>query len=138
MKLKKKSMYLIHLVQPSTPMVNVRQTDSALGSEDGGRYRNVQRTQSRLDRKSRLQLGDNSQLLPPLPRGLSTPSRSQQHSGLLVGAFKIKHRFTDRLRHFGTGLQHSSLPLLYSAQNILVLQVSHLLSNVLPVRWNLW
>lgn len=31
MKLKKKSMYLIHLVQPSTPMVDVGLTDMARG-----------------------------------------------------------------------------------------------------------
>lgn len=37
MKLKKNSMYLINLVQPSTPMVNVRQTASERNSE--GRQR---------------------------------------------------------------------------------------------------
>lgn len=69
MKLKKNSMYLINLVQPSTPMVNVRQTASERNSEGRqrrkARYRSVLRTERRLDWERWLELGDNTQLLPP-------------------------------------------------------------------------
>ncbi len=96
MKLKKKSMYLMHLVQPSTPMM-VRKTNSVLSSQDGSsRPGIVACNRLSLDRESWLQLEDrgNTQLLPPSRTDNPAIIQSQQHSGLPVTAFKVKSIYT--------------------------------------------